>query len=84
MNKIKTGILIVLLAAVCFNSYGQGAKSLKINEVLIKNTENFQDDYGQRNAWIEMRGLRFSTLLLPVLISEAATLQMISEFLIQT
>lgn len=79
MNKIKTGILIVLLAAVCFNSYGQGAKSLKINEVLTKNTENFQDDYGQRNAWIEI----FNSSL-PVLISEAATLQMISEFLIQT
>ena len=62
MNKIKTGILIVLLAAVCFNSYGQGAKSLKINEVLIKNTENFQDDYGQRNAWIEIFNSSFASV----------------------
>ena len=62
MNKIKTGILIVLLAAVCFNSYGQGAKSLKINEVLIKNTENFQDDYGQRSAWIEIFNSSFTSV----------------------
>ncbi|WP_321331691.1 OadG family transporter subunit [uncultured Bacteroides sp.] len=62
MNKRKTGILIVLLAAVSLSSYGQGAKSLKINEVLVKNTENFQDNYGQRHAWIEIFNTSFASV----------------------
>lgn len=62
MNKRKIGILIVLLAAVCFSSYGQGAKSLKINEILVHNTDNYQDDYGKHNAWIEVFNTSFASV----------------------
>jgi Na+-transporting methylmalonyl-CoA/oxaloacetate decarboxylase gamma subunit len=62
MNKRKIGILIVLLAAVCFSSYGQGAKSLKINEILVNNADNYQDDYGKHNAWIEIFNTSFASV----------------------
>lgn len=32
----------------------QSTKDLRINEVLIKNTSNFEDNYGERSAWIEI------------------------------
>lgn len=62
MNKKNIGILIVLLMAVCGNMYGQGAKSLVINEVLTANTDGYQDDYGQCNAWIEIFNTSFATV----------------------
>ncbi|WP_321479662.1 OadG family transporter subunit [uncultured Bacteroides sp.] len=62
MNKRKTGILIVLLAAISLSSYGQGAKSLKINEILVKNTDNFQDSYGEHSAWIEIFNSSFASV----------------------
>lgn len=62
MNKKNIGILIVLLMVVCGNTYGQGAKSLVINEVLTANTDGFQDDYGQHSAWIEIFNSSFATV----------------------
>ncbi|MBQ8502026.1 MAG: OadG family protein [Bacteroides sp.] len=58
----KLGILIVALVAVCGNTFGQGAKSLVINEVLVNNKTNFQDDYGQHHAWIELFNPTFATV----------------------
>lgn len=62
MNKRNIGILIVLLMVIGGNAYGQSAKSLRINEVLVKNTENYQDDYGQHNAWIELFNTSFASV----------------------
>lgn len=62
MNRKNIGILIVLLMAVCGNTYGQGAKSLVINEVLTSNTDGYQDDYGQHNAWIEIFNNSFASV----------------------
>ncbi len=62
MNKKNLGILIVMLMAVCGSAYGQGAKSLKINEVLVKNVDNYQDDYGKHNAWIEIFNTSFASV----------------------
>lgn len=62
MNKKKLGILVVALVAVCGSALGQGAKSLVINEVLVNNVDNFQDDYGKHNAWIEIFNNSFATV----------------------
>lgn len=62
MNKKNIGILIVLLMAVCGNTYAQGAKSLCINEILVNNTDNYQDDYGRHNAWIELFNTSFASV----------------------
>ena len=53
MNKIKillSGLLLVSTSGVM----AQGAKNIRINEVLTNNTTSIQDEFGQREAWIEV------------------------------
>ncbi|MDR1121529.1 MAG: OadG family protein [Dysgonamonadaceae bacterium] len=51
--KYKTG-LMVLLCICSLSGWSQGAKSLKINEILVINEDNFEDDYGKKFPWIEI------------------------------
>lgn len=62
MNKKRIGIFIALLVTVCFGMQAQRATSMKINEVLIINDQNYQDDYGLHNAWIELFNTSFATV----------------------
>ena len=39
----------------------QGAKNIRINEVLTNNTTSIQDEYGRHEAWIEMENTSFTT-----------------------
>ena len=41
--------------------FGQGAKNIVINEVLTNNTANIQDEFGAREAWIELENISFTT-----------------------
>ena len=50
MNKKRIGIFITLVAVVCLGLNAQRATSLKINEVLVTNEQNYQDDYGLHNG----------------------------------
>ena len=50
MNKKRIGIFIALLAMVCMGLRAQSATSLRINEVLVVNDQNYQDDYGLHKA----------------------------------
>ena len=61
MNKRIAGICLVLATAIS-GAFAQGTKSLKINEVLVTNENNFQDDYGQQSAWIEIFNTSFSNV----------------------
>ena len=54
MNIKSIGIYAIMIGLSLTSVYGQGAKSLKINEVLISNETNFLDDYGLHSAWIEI------------------------------
>jgi hypothetical protein len=46
---------LFFLLAVCSNYVqGQSTSSMKFNEILVINEQNFVDDYGQRNGWIEL------------------------------
>ena len=54
MNKKRIGIFIALRA--------QSATSLRINEVLVVNDQNYQDDYGLHNAWIEIFNTSFASV----------------------
>ena len=40
----------------------QSATSLRINEVLVVNDQNYQDDYGLHNAWIEIFNTSFASV----------------------
>ncbi len=59
MKKIS-----LLLCAMSFGTvltFGQGARNIKINEVLTKNKSGLQDEYGSREAWIELANTSYST-----------------------
>ena len=62
MNKKRIGIFIMLVAVVCLGLNAQRATSLKINEVLVTNEQNYQDDYGLHNAWIEIFNTSFASV----------------------
>ena len=62
MNKKRIGIFIALVAVVCLGLNAQRATSLKISEVLVTNEQNYQDDYGLHNAWIEIFNTSFATV----------------------
>lgn len=62
MNKKRIGIFIALVAAVCLGIKAQSATSLRINEVLVANDQNYQDDYGLHNAWIEIFNTSFASV----------------------
>ena len=62
MNEKRIGIFIALVAVVCLGLNAQRATSLKINEVLVTNEQNYQDDYGLHNAWIEIFNTSFATV----------------------
>ena len=62
MNKKRIGIFITLVAVVCLGLNAQRATSLKINEVLVTNEQNYQDDYGLHNAWIEIVNTSFASV----------------------
>ena len=57
----KTIFLLLALCASTVSMFGQGAKNIKINEVLTNNKANLQDEYGNRNAWVELANTAFST-----------------------
>lgn len=59
MKKIAFLLAIVLTAYV--DVLAQGAKNIKINEVMTSNTSSIQDEYGRREAWIELCNASFTT-----------------------
>ncbi len=62
MNIKNIGVTVVLLMTFCIGSFAQGAKSIRINEVLVANDKNYQDDYGLHSPWIELFNTSFGTV----------------------
>lgn len=54
MIKKKIGVLVLFALLVSFGVKAQRPTSLRINEVLVINQDNFLDDYGKKNPWIEI------------------------------
>ena len=56
--------IFLLTAVLVFGNlmmFGQGAKNIKINEVLTDNTTNVVDEYGNHLPWIELANTSFTT-----------------------
>jgi Na+-transporting methylmalonyl-CoA/oxaloacetate decarboxylase gamma subunit len=53
MNK-KIGGLLLLLVLFATGAQAQSTTSVKLNEILVVNEDNFVDDYGKRHPWIEL------------------------------
>ena len=60
MNKIRI-LLSGLLLASTSQMFSQGAKNIRINEVLTNNTASIEDEFGQREACIELENTSFTT-----------------------
>lgn len=56
MNMInkKIGVLLMLMAFFSLGAKAQKTTSMKLNEVLVVNEDNFVDDYGKRHPWLEL------------------------------
>lgn len=64
MKKILNFKIVALFIAlfICGNIAAQGIKDIRINEVLVKNSNNLMDDYGQRSSWIELFNTGYSNV----------------------
>lgn len=51
---VKKYISTVGLLLACFVVFAQSTKDLRFNEIMINNKSNFEDNYGARNAWVEI------------------------------
>ena len=60
MNNLKL-LLGALALSASQMALGQGAKSIVISEVLTNNASSIMDEFGQREAWIELENTSFST-----------------------
>ena len=60
---MKKKILVLTLALMtCAAVMAQGRKALRLNEVMVDNTESIVDDYGMRHGWIELFNSNFGPL----------------------
>lgn len=51
MKRLSLTLTLVLWA---LSAGAQGINNVRINEVLVRNVDNFVDDYGHRSSWIEL------------------------------
>ncbi len=59
MKKISLAVLAVFFSSM--SVFGQGARNIKINEVMTNNTASIVDEYGRYNAWIELSNIAYSS-----------------------
>lgn len=55
---------LVLLAAMFITTatFGQSVRDLRFNEILIKNTDNYDDEYGRHVPWVEIFNTAYNTV----------------------
>ena len=59
MNKL--GFLITMLVIASLPAWGQGARSIRITEVMTDNRTSLIDEYGQHKPWVELSNSSFTT-----------------------
>ncbi len=61
MKHLKLFLAIVGLT-LCFTAGAQSQDAMRLNEYLVVNTDDFQDDFGQQNAWFELFNSSYGTV----------------------
>ena len=61
MKQLKLFLTVVGLV-LCFTAGAQSQDAMRLNEYLVVNTCDFQDDFGQHNAWIELFNSSYGTV----------------------
>lgn len=54
-------MLSMVAIAASLTAFAQGARNIAINEVMTVNTQSIEDEYGQREAWIELANTSYTT-----------------------
>jgi len=54
-------LFLSLVTAFGSSAFAQGARNIKINEVLTNNTKSILDEYGEHLPWIELANTSYST-----------------------
>ena len=54
--------LAVVGLTLCLTAGTQSQDAMRLNEYLVVNTDDFQDDFGQQNAWIELFNSSYGTV----------------------
>ena len=57
----KFGILLSLLVTATLSTWAQGAKSIRITEVMPNNQASIVDEYSAHKAWVELSNTSFTT-----------------------
>lgn len=61
MKNIKL-ILVVVGLTLALGANAQSQGQMRLNEYLVINTSDFQDDFGQQNAWFEIFNASYGTV----------------------
>ena len=62
MKNFKYFLITLLVVLTAFSVQAQSIVDLRLNEVLIKNDENFTDEYGRHVAWVEIFNTSFNSV----------------------
>lgn len=62
MKKFYSFILLLGVLVCASNLNAQNMSDMRLNEVLVTNTEGFEDDYGYRSGWIELFNTSYGTV----------------------
>jgi Na+-transporting methylmalonyl-CoA/oxaloacetate decarboxylase gamma subunit len=64
-DAMKKSIIIFLLSAFLVTTHhldAQNMSDIRINEILVLNTDDFTDDYGNKGAWVELFNTSYGTV----------------------
>lgn len=59
INKFVFSLMVLLFAG---SAFGQSYRDFRINEMLIKNTDNYVDEYGRHVPWVEIYNSAYNTV----------------------
>lgn len=62
MKSIYKYIFIVVALFAATSSFGQSVHDLRLNEMMIKNVDNFADEYGRHVPWVEIFNTAYNTV----------------------
>lgn len=57
----KFGIILSLFVVASLSTWAQGAKSIRITEVMTNNIHSIVDEYGMHKSWVELSNCSFTT-----------------------
>ena len=62
MKSFRQYILLAAALLVATASFGQSVHDLRLNEMMIKNVDNYADEYGRHVPWVEIFNTAYNTV----------------------